>query len=226
MPRRGDVDARASWGAASSAPTYFVCGSDLVRVVARGLAVRVGAARLFSESRGGQLESEGGCELRVPVLNGSEVKRFLAFVMAGFFVFLFVPFVLQGQSMSAASGSWSGVIVSSACDADEAFNESPECLKAVPGASLALYDDTNRVMYGLEPQSLVRAALGDTVTVAGTLEGDTIRVTRVDAMEIGLAVGQKAPDFSLRDQIGRVQTLESLRGANGTVLLFFRSADW
>ena len=194
--------------------------------MARGLAVRVGAARLFSEARAGQLESEGGCELRVPVLGGSEVKRFLIFVVAGFFVVLFVPFVLQGQNMNAASGAWSGVIVSSACDADEAFNESPECLKAVPGASLALYDDTNRVMYSLEPQSLVRAQLGDVVTVAGTLEGDTIRVARVDAMEIGLAVGQKAPDFSLRDQFGRVQTLESLRGANGTVLLFFRSADW
>ena len=154
------------------------------------------------------------------------LKRFLVFVMAGFFVLVFVPFVLHGQNVSATSGSWSGVIVSSACDADEAFSESPECLTRVPGASLALYDDTNRVMYSLEPQSLVRAQLGDTVTVAGTLEGDTIRVARVDAMEIGLAVGQKAPDFSLRDQFGRVQTLESLRGANGTVLLFFRSADW
>ncbi len=220
------ANARASWGAASSAPTYFVCGSDLERVVARGLAVGVGAARLFSESLAGRLEAEGGCELRVPVLDGSEVKRFLIFVMAGIFVVLLVPFVLHGQNMSAIGGSWSGIIVSSACDADEAFNESPECLKAVPGASLALYDDTNRVMYGLEPQILVHAELGDTVTVAGTLEGDTIRVARVDAMEIGLGVGQKAPDFSLRDQFGRVQTLESLRGANGTVLLFFRSADW
>ncbi|MFZ0580695.1 MAG: hypothetical protein WAN72_03625 [Candidatus Acidiferrales bacterium] len=134
--------------------------------------------------------------------------------------------LLRGQNVTANSGSWSGIVVSSACDADEAFNESPECLKQVPGASLALYDDTNRVMYSLEPQALVKAQLGDTVTVAGTLEGDTIRVARVDAMEIGLPVGQKAPEFSLRDQFGRVQTLESLKGANGTVLLFFRSADW
>ena len=43
---------------------------------------------------------------------------------------------------------------------------------------------------------------------------------------IGLAVGQKAPAFSLRDQFGRTHTLESLRGPRGTVLLFFRSADW
>ncbi len=154
------------------------------------------------------------------------VKRFLFFVVAGFLVLIFVPFVAQGQNVTANSGSWSGVIVSSACDADEAFNESPECLKQVPGASLALYDDTNRVMYGMEPQSLVTAQLGDTVTVSGTLEGETIRVARVESMAIGLAVGQKAPDFSLRDQFGHVQTLDSLKGANGTVLLFFRSADW
>jgi peroxiredoxin len=45
-------------------------------------------------------------------------------------------------------------------------------------------------------------------------------------MSIGLGVGQKAPPFSLHDQFGRVQTLDSLRGPKGTVLLFFRSADW
>lgn len=43
---------------------------------------------------------------------------------------------------------------------------------------------------------------------------------------IGLAIGQKAPRFALRDQFGRQQTLDSLKGPNGTVLLFFRSADW
>jgi len=43
---------------------------------------------------------------------------------------------------------------------------------------------------------------------------------------IGLAVGTKAPAFSLRDQSGRVQTSADLKGAKGTVLLFFRSADW
>lgn len=47
-----------------------------------------------------------------------------------------------------------------------------------------------------------------------------------DASEIGLAIGQKAPAFSLRDQFGRVQTNETLKGTKGTVLLFFRSADW
>jgi peroxiredoxin len=43
---------------------------------------------------------------------------------------------------------------------------------------------------------------------------------------IGLEVGQKAPAFSARDQFGEEQTLETLKGPKGTVLLFFRSADW
>lgn len=130
------------------------------------------------------------------------------------------------QASAPPSGAWSGTIVYSSCDADEAFAESPECFRSVPGAKLALYDDTNRVMYGLEPQERVAGHLGDSVTVRGTMDGDTIRVTSIELMLIGLAVGRKAPAFSLHDQFGRTQTLDSLRGAHGTVLLFFRSADW
>jgi cytochrome oxidase Cu insertion factor (SCO1/SenC/PrrC family) len=44
--------------------------------------------------------------------------------------------------------------------------------------------------------------------------------------QIGLAVGQRAPEFSLRDQFGHMQTNKTLKGPKGTVLLFFRSADW
>jgi hypothetical protein len=130
------------------------------------------------------------------------------------------------QNNPPKPGAWSGVLVTSACNADEAFNESPECFKIVPGAKIALYDDTNRLMYSLEPQEKVTARLGDTVTVHGTLDEDTIQVASTEPMAIGLAVGQKAPNFSARDEFGRVQTLESLKGPNGTVLLFFRSADW
>jgi len=42
----------------------------------------------------------------------------------------------------------------------------------------------------------------------------------------GPAVGQPAPDFSLQDQSGRTQTLKSVGGPKGTMLVFFRSADW
>jgi hypothetical protein len=151
------------------------------------------------------------------------LKRFILSLVALFSMAL-LP--LAGQNKPAESGSWSGVLVSSACNADEAFNESPECTKDVPGAKQALYDDTTRVMYSLEPQSSVTAHLGDTVTVRGTLDGQAIRIAAIESMSIGLSVGQKVPAFSLCDQFGHTQTLDSLKGSNGTVLLFFRSADW
>ncbi len=141
-------------------------------------------------------------------------------------VLFLAPFHATAQTGTPGPGAWSGTIVYSSCNADEAFNESPECFRSVPGAKLSLYDDTNRVMYGLEPQALAAGHLGDSVTVRGTLDGDAIRIASIDLMSIGLAVGQKAPPFSLHDQFGRVQTLDSLKGPKGTVLLFFRSADW
>jgi hypothetical protein len=162
-------------------------------------------------------------ELMQLVRADSAAKRFLPCVLALFSV---APFAVASQNTKRESGSWSGILVSSSCNADEAFAESPECTKSVPGAKLSLYDDTSRVMYGLEPHESVTAHLGDAVTVRGMLEGGTIQVTSLELMSIGLAVGQKAPPFSARDQFGRVQTLDTLKGTNGTVLLFFRSADW
>ena len=159
----------------------------------------------------------------LPVQTHFMLKRLLLSVVA---LHSTAFLALGGQNKATNSGSWSGIVFSSACNADEAFNESPECTKEVPGAKLALYDDTNRVMYSLEPQSSVTAHLGDAVTVRGTLDGETIRMKTIEPMSIGLSVGQKAPAFSLRDQFGQIQTLDTLKGPHGTVLLFFRSADW
>ena len=150
-------------------------------------------------------------------------KRCLSYPVV---VCLITCLAVSGQNPMPSSGAWSGTLVSSACNADEAFNESPECLKNVPGAQISLFDDTNRVMYALAPQTVVKARLGESVTVHGTIDDDSIHVASFEPMKIGLAVGEKAPTFSIRDQFGRVQTLETLKGRNGTVLLFFRSADW
>ena len=43
---------------------------------------------------------------------------------------------------------------------------------------------------------------------------------------LGPQVGKRAIDFSLPDQQDRVRTLKSLAGPKGTMLVFFRSADW
>jgi hypothetical protein len=132
------------------------------------------------------------------------------------------------QSNATGSGSWSGVIINSNCMADEAFAEAAKCTeKTAPDGQLALYDDTRRLVLTLDPQTAAAGHLGDSVTIEGTLDGNTIHVTSLKMLTgIGLAVGQRAPAFSARDQFGAQQTLETLKGPKGTVLLFFRSADW
>lgn len=42
----------------------------------------------------------------------------------------------------------------------------------------------------------------------------------------GPQVGEVVPDFSLVDQSGATQTLKSVLGPAGAILVFFRSADW
>lgn len=49
---------------------------------------------------------------------------------------------------------------------------------------------------------------------------------RIDVSKLGPQVGDRVPDFSLTDQNGRTQTLESIMGARGAMLVFQRSADW
>ena len=43
---------------------------------------------------------------------------------------------------------------------------------------------------------------------------------------LGPQVGDLVPDFSALDQFGRMQTLKSVMGRSGTMLVFNRSADW
>ena len=132
------------------------------------------------------------------------------------------------QNTATGRASWSGVIINGNCTPDEAFAEAAKCTeKTGPGGKLALYDDTRRLVLDLDPQTSAAGHLGDSVIAEGALDGNTIHVSSLKPLTgIGLAVGQKAPAFSARDQFGAEQTLETLKGAKGTVLLFFRSADW
>ena len=132
------------------------------------------------------------------------------------------------QEGAAKQGTWSGVIIHSECTADEAFAESAKCTEnRGPGVELALYDDTTRQIYTLMPQDPAMGHLGDSVTVDGVVRGNILQVASLKLLTgIGLSVGQMAPGFSVPDQFGNPQSLDTLKGKNGTVLLFFRSADW
>ena len=50
--------------------------------------------------------------------------------------------------------------------------------------------------------------------------------TAIDVASLGPQVGERVPAFSLPDQNGQIQTLESVLGPNGAILLFHRSANW
>jgi peroxiredoxin len=46
------------------------------------------------------------------------------------------------------------------------------------------------------------------------------------AITTGPSVGETVPDFRLADQNGKTQTLSSILGPKGALLVFYRSADW
>jgi peroxiredoxin len=46
------------------------------------------------------------------------------------------------------------------------------------------------------------------------------------ALKTGPEIGSHIPAFAAPDQNGRQQTFDTLRGPNGLVLMFIRSADW
>ena len=50
--------------------------------------------------------------------------------------------------------------------------------------------------------------------------------TRIDISKVGPQVGQRVPDFNLKDQAAKAWTLQSIMGPKGAMLVFFRSADW
>jgi hypothetical protein len=50
--------------------------------------------------------------------------------------------------------------------------------------------------------------------------------SKIDVSKLGPQVGERVPDFSLKDQHGTIRTLQSIMGPKGAMLVFVRSADW
>jgi len=49
---------------------------------------------------------------------------------------------------------------------------------------------------------------------------------KIDVSKLGPQVGERVPDFSLKDQDGKTWTQQSILGPKGAMLVFVRSADW
>jgi hypothetical protein len=87
-----------------------------------------------------------------------------------------------GQKDAAKPGSWSGVITDDMCGAKGAKAEHAACAtKCVKehGAKYALYNTADKKVYILDPQDKAAEHAGHEVTVAGTVDGNTIHVTSV-----------------------------------------------
>jgi peroxiredoxin len=52
------------------------------------------------------------------------------------------------------------------------------------------------------------------------------RQTETPLSNVGIALGERIPAFTALDQDGHEQTFESIRGPNGAVIYFHRSASW
>ena len=52
------------------------------------------------------------------------------------------------------------------------------------------------------------------------------RRTPIDVSKVGPHIGERVPDFRLKDQNGKTWTLQSVMGPNGAMFVFYRSADW
>jgi len=64
------------------------------------------------------------------------------------------------------------------------------------------------------------------VSYVARFYGSSPEQTDKPTQQVGIAEGQTAPAFKATDQFGHEQTNQTIAGKNGTVLLFFRSADW
>jgi hypothetical protein len=64
------------------------------------------------------------------------------------------------------------------------------------------------------------------LAVSSSSGGQTVARPKIDVSKLGPQVGERVPDFSLTDQNGKTQTVQSIMGPKGAMLVFFRSANW
>ncbi len=80
-------------------------------------------------------------------------------------------------------------------------------------------------MFVMRPAAAVWFGVGTLLLMANPFL-DAQERQPMDLSALGPQVGERVPDFALPDQHGTVQTLDSIMGERGAMLLFHRSADW
>jgi hypothetical protein len=83
----------------------------------------------------------------------------------------------------AADGSWTGWISDSQCGVKGANDKAGECTtKCVKehGAKYVFVDDADKKVYAIDAQDKVAAHAGHHVTLKGSVDGDTIKLSSID----------------------------------------------
>ena len=73
---------------------------------------------------------------------------------------------------------------------------------------------------------MVGAAMAGAVLWTTPLTAQRMPPDKIDVARLGPQVGERVPDFSLKDQDGAIRNLNSILGPKGAMLVFIRSADW
>jgi Protein of unknown function (DUF5818) len=104
-------------------------------------------------------------------------KRLIYGVLAG---------LLMAGAALATDGSWTGYITDNMCGAKGADAKHADCAeKCVKehGAKYALVTDSDKKVYILDPQDSANGHAGHHVTVKGTIEGDTLKVSGIEMVK-------------------------------------------
>jgi Protein of unknown function (DUF5818) len=94
-----------------------------------------------------------------------------------------VAALFAGTLAMAADNSWTGWISDSQCGAKGANEKARDCtIKCVKehGAKYVFVNDADKKVYVVDAQDKVADHAGHHVTVKGTIDGDTLKLTSID----------------------------------------------
>jgi hypothetical protein len=93
-----------------------------------------------------------------------------------------VTFFATALTIVAADNSWTGYIADSKCGAKAANDGARECtLKCVKaGAKYVFVNDADKKVYAIDDQDKVAEHAGHHVTVKGTADGDTLKLSSIE----------------------------------------------
>jgi len=84
--------------------------------------------------------------------------------------------------LAASADTWTGWITDSHCGAAGARAGHKDCaLKCMKGGSkLVFYNNADKKLYQLDNQDMAKEHLGHEVTVTGSVDGDAIKIEKID----------------------------------------------